>query len=77
VGDTITIRWNNLTAKYPSVTIVLWNPTADGIFFDLSSLDFIANSGSANWTVPQVLGVHKLGIGNGKHPKFRCSSVYI
>jgi hypothetical protein len=65
VGQIITLKWNNLTTKYPSVTIVLWNPTADGIYFDLGSLDFIANSGSVNWTVPSVLGVHKLGLGNG------------
>jgi hypothetical protein len=65
VGQTVTLKWNNASTKYPSVTIVLWNPTADGLYWSLDGLDFITNVGFVQWTVPEIVGQHKLGIGNG------------
>jgi hypothetical protein len=65
VGQTYTIIWHALISKYPSVTIVMWDSTADGVFFPLAGLDFITNTGSVSWTVPEYVGPHRLGVGTG------------
>lgn len=65
VGQTYTVIWHALISKYPSVTIVLWDATPDGLFLPLAGLDFITNTGSIAWTVPDQVGPHRLGVGTG------------
>jgi hypothetical protein len=67
VGETVTLKWHPEGTIYPNVTIVLWDPTPDGVFYDLGTkLDEIKNTGSADWTIANFgNGEYHLGIGSG------------
>jgi len=67
VGETVTLKWHAEDTIYPNVTIVLWDPTPDGVFYDLGTkLDEIKNTGSADWTIANFgNGEYHLGIGAG------------
>lgn len=71
VGSTVTLRWN-ASSRYPTVTLVLWDPSPDGLYVDLGSLDDITNLGRASWTVIDAVGPHILGIGVGM-PMFQVT----
>jgi len=67
VGETVTLEWHAEETLYPNVTIVLWDPIPDGVFYDLGTkLDGIKNTGSAIWTIANFAnGQYHLGIGSG------------
>jgi len=65
VGQVVDIRWEANATRYPNVTLVLWDSNPDGYYFNLSNLDFIPNSGSVAWTVPDFVGPRRLGVGVG------------
>jgi hypothetical protein len=67
VGESVTVKWHPEEVLYPTITLVLWDPTPDGVFYDLgTTLDEIKNTGSANWLIANFgSGQYHLGIGVG------------
>jgi hypothetical protein len=59
------LKWTPDETNHPNVSLVLWDPQPDGLFFDLG-LDQIKNTGSTNWTIQRFASAfYHLGLGSG------------